>query len=589
MSQNEKSAATRGTDITGIFAAVVFVFFLPQIIQLIIAPPAGWEVLIIALVLNIYTTIMLVTRPLMNLMNLSVAGIAPALQLFRQAMPAAEGWMDATYPQIGGIANYMTANALNTYLFILPIILFLWGAIRAGTYAKANESGVGVGLKFAAKLTLGGFVGYAVIWGVLGIVAGAWNTTLGINSWQSIFIIFGLLVMASWQDVVFVFLFSAVLGAVGKVIGKKQVVKKAQKSAQDVEKETQMAETQGPLLIPPPRVAKIAQAAPAEERYVVQSFCELCGTKLDPRGIFCPGCGARMRKEAPQPEIVPAQPEAVAVPAIAIATPRPTAAEGISPEAAAAKEAKRQKTLQDLERGIVGLNRNSATWAIVFTVLSIVVGGIRSGVESNAYHVLAAIFAAPFGIFAAYRDQKVFQDKIWKKNYSSRGIDMIIVGAMANLAGGAGFLIFIKGALMAAYTSIKKEEYPRLNPEQWEARIYQEVNVYGAPLLAMTTLSVAAEFALNPYLTAWIIVKILLGMAVYFAYMSYVKQDLVQGNFLNAEEKCILLGILGCIVNGGGILILIQGIILYLHRTKKLEEIAQKQAAQKAAATSQPA
>jgi hypothetical protein len=563
----------------------VFVFFLPQIISFATAIPTGWDGILIALVLNIYSTAMLITRPLTNLMNLSVAGLTPALQLFQQAMPDAAGWLDATYPQIGGIANYMTANALNIFVFVLPFFLLLWGAIRAGRYAKANESGVGVGLKFAAKLTFGGFAGYAILWGVLGTVAGTWNATLGANSWQSIFIIFGLLVVASWQDLLFVFFFSAVLGAVGKVIGKKQVAKKAQKPAHIVEKEAQMAETQAPLSIPPPRIANIAQALEAEERYEVQKFCELCGTKLDRRGIFCPGCGARMRKEAPLPEEAPAQPQTIAPRVSAVATPRPAGTPELSPEQAVAKETKRQKNLRDLEKAIMDLNRSSAGWAIVFTILSIVIGGIRSGIEANAYYVLAAVFAVPFGLFAAYRDQKVFQDKIWKKNYSSRGIDMILVGLMGNLAGGAGLLILIKGACMLAYTTQKTEEYPKLNPEQWEARIYQEVNLYGAPLLAMTTFSLAAEFALYPLLAGWIIVKILLGVAVYYAYMNYVKQDLVQGNFLNAEEKCIGLGVLGCIVNGGGFFILIQGIILYLHRTKKLEEIVQKQAAQKTAAT----
>ncbi len=563
----------------------MFVFFLPQIIAFAQNPPAGWEGVLIALVLNMYTTSMLVTRPYTNLTNLSVAGITPALQLFQQAIPDAVGWLDVTHPQIGGMANYMTVNALNIYVFVLPFLLLLWGAIRAGTHAKANESGVGVGLKFAAKLTLGGFAAYAIVWGVLGTVAGAWNATLGANSWQSVFIIFGLLVMASWKDILFVFAFSAILGAVGKIIGTKRVAQKAQKSAQVTEKEAQTAEAQAPLVVPPPRIAQVAQEMAAEERFVVQNFCELCGTKLDPHGIYCSGCGARVRKEVPRAEVVPEQPQVVAVPVAAVAEPRLAGAAEVSPAKAAAKELKRQKSLRDLEKAIFSLNKASVGWAIAFTVISIISGAIQTGVEGNAFFVLAAVFTVPFGIFAAYKDQQVFQGKIWQKNYSSRGIDMIIVGAMANLAGGAGLLILIKGACMLAYTNIKREEYPKLTPEQWEARIYQEVNVYGAPLLVMTTISIAAEFAHYPAFTAWFIVQILLGVAVYFAYKNHVKQDLVQGNFYNAEKKCLVLGGIGCLVSGGGVLILVQGIILFLHRTKRLEELAKKQAAKKAAAT----
>ncbi len=533
---------------------------------------------------------MLVTRPLTNLTNLSVAGITPALQLFQQAMPDAAAWLDANYPQIGGITNYMSspAHALNIYVFVLPFFLLLWGAIRAGTHAKTTESGVGVGLKFAAKLTLGGFIGYALVWGILGIFAGTWNASLGAaNSWQSIFIIFGLLVVSSWKDLLFVFIFSAILGAVGKIIGKKQVAQKAQKATQVTEKETQVSEAQAPLVIPPPRIAQVAQETAAEERYVVQKFCELCGTKLDPRGIYCPGCGARMRKEAPKPEAVPAEPQAVAELATTVTESRPAGPAVPSPEKMTAKEVKRQKNLRDLEKAILSLNRASTGWAIAFTIISIISGAIATGAHFNAYYVLAAIFTVPFGIFAAYRDQQVFQGKVWQKNYSSRGIDMIIVGLMGNLAGGAGLLILIKGACIFAYTNIKREEYPKLTPEQWEARIYQEVNVYGAPLLAMSTIALAAEFALRPLFTAWIIVQILLGVAIYFAYKNFVKQDLVQGNFLNAEKKCLILGGLGMLVNGGGVLILVQGIILYLHRTKRLEELVAKEAAKKAAKSSE--
>jgi len=581
MSEHQKSASTRGKNITnGIFSFVILILFLPQIILLATAPPAGWDGLLIALLLNLFTTMMLVTRPLTNLKNLSMAGAVPALQLFQQAMPDAEGWLNVTYPQTGGIANYLTVNALNIYVFILPVLLLLWGAIRAGTYAKKDESGIGVGLKFAAKLTLGNFAAYAIVWGVLGAVAGTWGTSLGDNSWLAPFIIFWFLLVSSWPDLIFIFAMSAILSAAGKVIGKK----KAQKSTQVLQKKAQMAEAQASLLVPAPRVAQEASAIEAEERYVVQNFCELCGTKLEQRGIYCPGCGAQVRKEVPQPvEVpVPKQLPSTEVPIIEIAETRSGIPKTIIPEVISVKEAKRQKQLQNLENGILSLNRVSTTWAIVFTILSIVTGGINSGVQANAYPVLAAIFTVPFGIFAAYRDQQVFQGKIWKKNYSSRGIDMILVGLMGNLASGAGLLILIKGVMMLGYTSLKKEEYPKLTPEQWEARIYQEVNVYGAPLMALTTISVAAEFALDPFLTGWIIVKIFLGAAVYFAYTNYVKQDLVKGNFFNAEEKCLILGIIGCIVNGGGILILIQGIILYLHRIKKLE-LAKKQAAEKAA------
>src|SRR4030042_6312599 len=233
MSESQKPASTRGTDITsGIFSLVVLIFFLPKIIEFAKAWPTDWVGPFVVLILNISTTCLLVTRPLTNLLNISAAGAVPALTLFKQAMPDAEVWLNAN-AGVGNISTYMTSNALFIYVLILPVFLLIWGAIRAGTYAKKDESGVGVGLRFAAKLTLGGFAGYAIVWGLLGAFTGTWNNTLGApNAWQAPFIIFWLLLVNSWKDLVLIFILGAIFGAVGKAIGKKQAEKKAKQSVE---------------------------------------------------------------------------------------------------------------------------------------------------------------------------------------------------------------------------------------------------------------------------------------------------------------------------------------------------------------------
>jgi uncharacterized membrane protein len=291
----------------------------------------------------------------------------------------------------------------------------------------------------------------------------------------------------------------------------------------------------------------------------------MCGTRLDLQGLFCPGCGARVRKEVPEVAIETAVP--VRVQAVAAEVPSAAPVQSVA-------GAKKQRDLLRIENAIGVLNRYSAVWAILFTVLSIVTGGITTGLTGNPYNVLAAVFLAPFGFFAAQKDQQLFQEKVNTRNYTSRGIDMLIVGAMGNLAGGAGALIFVKGLLVLIYTSINQEEFPRLTVEQWEARVYQEANVYAGPLVILTTIGLAAEFAKPAESTAWVIISMILGVGVYYAYTNYVKLDLVQGNFYNAERRCIILGIIGLIAGAGGILILIQGIILWLHRTGKDKQIA---------------
>ena len=529
---------------------------LPTIIQLSTSNDLNSLNFIGAVALTISSTILLITRPLSDLMALGTAGSVPAFQLFQQAMPTALPWFDVTYPQVGGIGAYMTnpAHVLFPPLLVIPVILLIWGAIRAGTYTTESESGVGVGLRFAAKLYFGGIVSYGFVWGILGAFAGAWT-------WPTIFIIIGNLIAASWIDMLFIFFMGAVLGAAGHVLGKKQEAKKAQKAEVVVQKEAQVSAVQAPLLAPAPRVAiAVPVAAAPEERYVISQFCEMCGTRLDPQGIYCPGCGARVRKEVPEvvaPTTIPARVQAV----LGEETP---ATPALSPA-----EIRKQRKLQNLERAIVTINRYSAVWAVLFTVLSIVTGGITTGFTGNPYNVLAAVFLAPFGFFAAQKDQQFFQDKINNRNYASRGIDMLIVGAMGSSAGGAGFLIFIKGLLVLIYTQNNTEEFPKLNVEQWEARVYQEANVYAAPLVMLATIGLAADFAQLTIPTAWVIISILFGVAIYYVYVNYVKMDLVQGNFYNAERKCFILGIIGLIANAGGILILVQGIILHVHRTGK--------------------
>ena len=60
----------------------------------------------------------------------------------------------------------------------------------------------------------------------------------------------------------------------------------------------------------------------------------------------------------------------------------------------------------------------------------------------------------------------------------------------------------------------------------------------------------------------WPIAATAIGLLVYFVYTDIIRRDLVSGNLEGLSTRLFVLGILGCIVYGGGVLILLQGILL---------------------------
>lgn len=227
-----------------------------------------------------------------------------------------------------------------------------------------------------------------------------------------------------------------------------------------------------------------------------------------------------------------------------------------------------QKSLQDADRAIGILNRYSSAWAIVFTLITLIAGIANLPLllpiytTGAAYPAIVTLLITPLGFFAAWQDAHKFQGAITARNYASRGIDMILVGAIGCAAGSAGLLIFLKGCVVLWYTSTNHDEFEKFSNTQWEDCVAREMGNCGSPLVGLATIAAFSEFALTTSPLGWTIAKILLGTLVYLAYEKFAKLDITQDRLTSAGTKCIVLGVLGCIVNGAGLLILFQGILL---------------------------
>ncbi|MFX0102874.1 MAG: hypothetical protein ACFFCS_25120 [Candidatus Hodarchaeota archaeon] len=456
-------------------------------------------------------------------------------------------------------------------LFALPLILMVLGAMVVG-YNTPKEKNVAVmAIRYSLDNYLGKILFFTIVGGIGGIMYGLWDfATMLTNIFRMMFL--------GWADLVLWIILSCMFVALGKLVrGKRKPSPEAAEYLVEsllLTPAPRVMEKAQRIVIrdKPPRVTARDEVVPKEKMTILmKTFCEFCGSKLVPGALYCEGCGVKLEYVELGPEEVkeiqskvPEKPSETIVPSRMVPAP-----EEIETEEKVEKKKEPHKLkpedIERIEKALQEVNKHSVTWAALFIGIA-AVSGISSLFFGSILMFLQAIFSIPFGIAALLKDNGVFTKWVHERNYSSRGVDLIIWGAMGSICSGAGVMILVKGLMMLLITINRKEEYPKLDSKRWQARVFQAANTAAGPLVLLSTIAGLAQFAilipLGIYVTAT-------GIAVYFVYSRMLHPELVRGNLEGMDWKLILTGVFGCIAGGGGILILIQGILIAIQKSAK--------------------
>ncbi|MBD3186497.1 hypothetical protein GF325_06695 [Candidatus Bathyarchaeota archaeon] len=346
---------------------------------------------------------------------------------------------------------------------------------------------------------------------------------------------------------------------------------------------------------------------------VFRRYCEYCGARLDAGARFCSGCGVsleniivpepvgqnRARKaeaESLAPSPVPpsstrssSTPASISAgidtrmesPAREVASPGkkmpavpPAGIEGeiVTGESTQGKGKKKQELSPDevdeLERKLHTLDSISIQWALVFMGLSAVWGVVWLAV-GNFKLFAHGLLSLPLGYFAMMRDKDLFSKWIFERNYSSRGVDLIMWGAMGTLCFGSGIILLAKGILMLIITQNRNEHYPPLSDVQWQARVFQASTTIAAHFVILVTIAnVSLFFELAPFAVFWASFSTFIGLIAFLIYVQVIKPEFARGNIYGMQAPLLVLGIVSTIFGGAGVYILIQGILISVQKGK---------------------
>ncbi len=350
--------------------------------------------------------------------------------------------------------------------------------------------------------------------------------------------------------------------------------------------------------IPPASAAVAVQgnamAVPGIAVTASRKYCEYCGSKVEPEARYCPGCGVSI-----EPTAVPAGAQAAAPPRMEVIIPaprRPAAAPVAEPEAkvepttSPAEPAKVvQKTpgqkklsvkeIEELERAMHKADEYSQRFAMLMMGVGIIVGflGFLGG---NLAALAYALLSLPMAIFMLLKDRDVFSKLVFERNYTSRGVDMILWGIMGSFCSGAGLLVLAKGVMMLVLTQNLPKQYPALSSQQWRARVFQaSTTLAGMWTLLVTVANLSKFFDPNPLSIALGAISAFIGFAAYFVYTRFVRPEIVQGRINDMDLPLIIAGACGMLAGGAGIILLLQGILIAVQKDerKKPEALVKNQ------------
>ncbi|MBN2150904.1 MAG: hypothetical protein JW839_05650, partial [Candidatus Lokiarchaeota archaeon] len=339
---------------------------------------------------------------------------------------------------------------------------------------------------------------------------------------------------------------------------------------------------------------------------------------IEQEARYCPGCGvsleipvpaATQTAAPPRMEVIipaPRRPvpapttgsEAVAGPAAGIAIGPGVAAEPAAVPPAPEKVTKEpparkglsQKEIEELERAMFKVDEYSQKFAVLMMVVG-VVGGFLGLLKGNYSALAYALLSLPMGIFMFLKDRDVFTKLVFERNYTSRGVDMILWGIMGSFCSGAGALVLVKGVMMLVLTQNLPKQYPVLSSQQWRARVFQaSTTLSGTWTLLVTIANLSKFFDPNPLSIAFGAISAFIGFAAYFVYTRFVRPEIVQGRINEMDLPLIIAGACGTIASGAGILLLLQGILIAVQKDerKKPEELINGQEAEPSRAPETP-
>nr|MDO8084852.1 hypothetical protein [Candidatus Sigynarchaeum springense] len=516
-------------------------------------------------------------------------------QLLGVAFPNNNGWiasLQTKYPEVTDFNSmFQTYVAVPDFLFLLPFIFLVLALVFLGYKTPPEKNVIGEGIKFALSHYLGSLAGFVIFWGICGMILGLWDfgfVLAGLfSAWGSY-----------WVDLLLWIGISVFLVAVGNfAAGKRPAAGKeaAEYLVSSLQKPTPRAFPvhQRTFISPAPvtvATQEAAIAAPGIIPTVMRKYCEYCGSKTEAGARYCPGCGVSLDVIA-----VPGVAQAAAPPRMEVIIPAPrrpmpettTEAELAAVPAVPSKSVKKApgqkklspKEIEELERTMFKIDEVSQQFAILMMVVGVIIG-VLDMLRGNLAGLAYALLSLPMGVFMLLKDRDMFTKWVFERNYTSRGVDLILWGMMGCFCSGAGLLVLIKGVIMLVLTQNMPRQYPALSNQQWRARVFQaSMTLAGTWTLLVTIANLSRFFDPEPLSIAFGAISAFIGFAAYFVYTRFVRPEIIQGKINEMDAPLIIAGACGVIASGAGILLLLQGILIAVQKDerKKPEELIKEQ------------
>jgi hypothetical protein len=572
-----------GTIYKIVFTFIVLLFALPGIITIL--QNGLYNAALAADLLKFSALLTVLAIPFSDI---SLLGNAPG-QILSGTFPNYGALLSAKFPAIVNFQGTFGSFAIvPDFAYVLPIFFLLVASLYLGYKTPPEKNVQAEAVKFALANYLGPLAAFVIFFGIAGMI-------LGINDLGSVIATLFVVWAHYWFDLVLWIVVSLFMATIGSFAA----ARKPQGKEGAAEYLVSTLQQPTPRAFPPPQEivvpvrAPVPDASPVPQPLATQPaaplvsrvYCEYCGSRLEAGARFCGGCGVSLEGVivGETPSIVVPQAPAVAAAPVVPAPVTPVASEARMPQARPATAvipvARKmpvvtEAMLENWERALHRVDAITANVGIALIAIGTLASLAISLLFAYPYAIAYALLSLPFGIIALLKDRTTFSKWIFERNYSSRGIDLILWGVLGSFCAGAGLLIILKGVLMAMLTETQPKVYPKLTPVQWRARLFQATTTIASPMMALATLSIVANvFYFTPLGIAWGVIMAFIGFVIYSVYEHVIRPEIINGRLLEMDTALLVAGIIGTIVNGGGIFILIQaGLVIATRNERRAAE-----------------